>query len=187
VFVHDVLLLPISLAAYNGRLDKKYISIAQYGKDNYRLYGGGYLLPHTVVMSNRDQSWSTNYDHVWIDVLATVRDICNNYKDWMLREIQNLISNSVTISLEKNPYHLQTLLELTENWSLVCPETARLLHPFVGNYCFDKMAALIQRIQMLDETTEGIANVQELVKNGNLYWNHIKGICMSVEIKQEET
>lgn len=187
VFVHDVLLLPISLAAYNGRLDKKYISIAQYGKDNYRLYGGGYLLPHTVVMTNRDQSWSTNYDHVWIDALATVRDICNNYKDWMLREIQNLISNSVTISLEKNPYHLQTLLELTENWSLVCPETARLLQPFVGNYCFDKMAALIQRIQMLDETTEGIANVQELVKNGNLYWNHIKGICMSVEIKQEET
>lgn len=185
VFVHDVLLLPISLAVYNGRLDKKRISIAQYGKDNYRLYGGGYLLPHTVVMSNRDQSWSTNYDHVWIDALATVRDICNNYKDWMLREIRNLISNSATTGLEKNPYHLHTLLELTENWSLVCPEAAGLLYPLVGNYCFERMSALLQRIQMLDGTTDGEDNVQKLVENGDLYWNHIKGLCLAFKTKQE--
>lgn len=186
VFVHDVLLLPISLATYNGRLDKKYISIAQYGKDNYRLYGGGYLLPHTVVLSNRDQSWSANYDYVWIGALATVRDICNNYKDWMLREIQKLISNS-GIGLEKDTYRLHTLLELTENWSLVSPKVARHLQPLVRNYCFDRMAALIQRIQKLDETTEGIPNVQELVKNGDFYWNHIKGICLAFDTKQERT
>ena len=185
VFVHDVLLLPISLAAYNGRLDKKFISIAQYGEDNYRLYGGGYLLPHTVVLSNRDQLWSTNYDYVWIDALATVRDICNNYKDWMLREIRNLISNSTTTGLEKNPYHLHTLLELTENWPLACPEVAPVIQPFVGDYSFDRMAALVQRIQTLAKTTDGKANVQKLVENGDLYWNYIKGLCLAFDTKQE--
>ena len=184
VFVHGVLLLPISLAAYNGRLDKKNISIAQYGKDNYRLYGGGYLLPHTVVLSNRDQSWGSNYDYVWIGALATVRDICNNYKDWMLREIQELISKS-GIGLEKDTYRLHTLLELTENWSLVCPEVARHLQPLVGNYCLDRMAALIQKIQMLDGTTDREANVQTLVKNGDLYWNYIKGRYLTFDTKQE--
>ncbi|MBQ6079655.1 MAG: hypothetical protein IJK93_05180 [Muribaculaceae bacterium] len=185
VFVHGVLLLPISLAAYNGRLDKKFISMAQYGKDNYRLFGGGFLSPHTVVMSNRDHSWSTNYDHVWIGALANVRDICNNYKDWMLREIRKLISSSATIGLENNPYHLRTLLELTENWSLVCPYVALHLQPLVGNYCFERMAALVQRIQTLDKTTDGQENVQTLVKNGDLYWNYIKGLCLAIDTKQE--
>lgn len=186
VFVHDVLLLPISLAAYNGRLDKKFISIAQYGKENYRIFGGGVKSPHSVLLSNRDLSWSTNYDQVWIDALATVRDICNNYKNWMTREIQKLISNS-GIGLEKDTYRLHTLLELTENWSLVCPEVAQHLQPFVSNYCFDRMAALIQRIQMLDETTDGKAKVQKLVENGDLYWNYIKGLCLAFDTKQEET
>ena len=141
-------------------------------------------MPHTVVLSNRDQSWSANYDHVWIDALATVRDICNNYKDWMLQEIRNLISSSATSCLEKNPYHLHTLLELTENWSLVCPEVACHLQPLIGNYCFDRMVALVQRIQMLDGATDDEANAQKLVENGNLYWNHIKGLCLAFEIKQ---
>lgn len=184
VFVHDVLLLPVSLAAYNGRLDKKFISRAQYGKDNYRLFGGGIMPPRTVVMSNRDQSWSTNYDRVWINALVTVRDICNNYKDWMLREIQKLISNS-GIGLEKDTYRLHTLLELTENWSLVSLEVAQHLQPFVSNYCFDKMASLVQKIQMLDEATDGSANAQKLVENGDLYWSYIKGLCLAFETKQE--
>lgn len=185
VFVHDALLLPISLAAYNGRLDKKYISRAQYGKDNYRLFGGGIMAPHTVVLSNRDQSWSTNYDYVWIGALATVRDICNNYKDWMLREIQKLIFSS-GIGLEKDTYRLHTLLELTESWPLACPEVAPLIQPFVGDYSFDRMAALVQRIQTLAKTTDGKANVQTLVKNGDLYWSYIKGLCLAFDTKQEE-
>ena len=103
----------------------------------------------------------------------------------MLREIRNLISNSDTTGLEKNPYHLHTLLELTENSSLVCPEAAGLLYPLVGNYCIERMSALLQRIQMLDGTIDGEDNVQKLVENGDLYWNHIKGLCLGFKTKQE--
>ena len=185
VYVNDVLLLPISKATEKGRLDKKFISKAQYGKDNYRLYGGGYLLPHTVVMSNRDNSWHSNYDHAWIFALAEARDICNNYQSWMLCETKKLISDLSTSDLGKDPFQLHTLLELTENWPLVCPEVVGLLQPLVGNYCFDRMATLIQKILILDETTDGKAKIQKLVENGDLYWNYIKGRCLAFEIKQE--
>lgn len=187
VYVHNVLLLPISLAADNGRLDKKFISKAQYGKDNYRLYGGGYLLPHTVVISNRDQSWDSDYNRVWIDALAEVRDICNNYQTWMLRETQKLISNMGTFGMEKSPFHLQTLLELTENWSLACPETARFFYPLLGNYCFDEMSSLIQHIKELYNSSSPQDQIQNLMKNGDSYWSYIKGCCMTSEIESEES
>lgn len=186
VYVYDALLLPISEATEKGRFNKEYISKAQYGKDNYRLYGGGVLAPHTVVISNQDGSWESNYDHAWIYALAKVRDICNNYQSWILRETKKLISNLCTSDLVKDPFQLHTLVEMTENWPLVCPDVVGLLHPLVGNYCLDRMAALIQKIQMLDGTTDKEANVQTLVKNGDLYWSYIKGLCLAFDTKQEE-
>ena len=187
VFVHDVLLLPISFAYDNSKFAKRLISRKQYGFGNDRFYKVGIRSPHTVVLCNLNQSWGTDYEYIWTMALAEARDICNNYQNWMLQETQKLISNIELIGPVQKPYYLSVLLELIDGWYKACPQINTLCQPVLNDYCFGKMSSLILQIKELDKSSTSQDRIQNFVRNGDLYWNYIKGCCVTLEIESKDS
>ena len=178
IFINDVLLLPISLAFDNGKFSKDRISIAQYGFDHYRLYMVGIRSPHTIVLWNQNKDWLPDYSDAWRKALNEVCFICNN-REWMYEETRMLIESISKLDLESKPWHMRTLLELTNNWYKASPKVTQLLQPILDKYCYERMVSLINKIQNHDDPSNADINIAELVKNGNLYWNHIKSHAIS--------
>lgn len=167
IFVHGAFFLPISEAYSNGKFDKSHLPHADWRDDANKSF-------HSIIRTNHNQTWGGDYEHELILAFADARDFCNDYQEKMLREVQKLTSCLKAYNMGDKPYYLYTLLELTDNWYKANPRIAELLQPFLDNYCYDRMALLINKMQNIDDPSNSEINIANLLKNGDLYWNHIK-------------
>lgn len=165
--MHGAFFLPISEAYSNGKFDKSHLPHADWRDDANKSF-------HSIIRTNHNQTWGGDYEHELILAFADARDFCNDYQEKMLREVQKLTSCLKAYNMGDKPYYLYTLLELTDNWYKANPRIAELLQPFLDNYCYDRMALLINKMQNIDDPSNSEINIANLLKNGDLYWNHIK-------------
>lgn len=166
IFVNDAFFLPISDACANGKFDKRRLPHTDW-KDNINPF-------HSIICTNQNQSWNGNYEYELVHAFAKARDFCNDYQEKMLHEVQILTSYFEAYNMEEKPYYLYSLLELTDNWYKANPKIAKLLQPLLDKYCYDHMALLINKMQNIDDPSNAEMNIANLLKNGDLYWNHIK-------------
>ena len=87
--------------------------------------------------------------------------------------------------MKDNPYFLGSLLRLTDKWYKASPEITPLIQPFLDNYCYERMASLINKLQNRDYPSAASINIAELIKNGDLYWNHIKSHLLPEQENKE--
>ena len=129
---------------------------------------------HSIICTNHDKSWNGEYEYELVSAFAQARDFCNDYQERMLREVQKLMSHFDAKDMKDNPYFLGSLLRLTDKWYKASPEIAPLIQPFLDNYCYERMALLINKMQNIDDPSNAEINIANLLKNGDLYWSHIK-------------
>jgi len=177
IFVHDAFFLPISDACADGKFDKWRLPHTDW-RDNIKPF-------HSIICTNQNQSWNGNYEHELVFAFAQARDFCNNYQEKMLHEVQKLTSYFEAHNLGEKPNYLYSLLELTNNWYKADPKIAKLLQPFLDKYCYDHMALLINKMQNIDDPSNAEINIANLLKNGDLYWNHIKSHALPEPETQE--
>lgn len=178
IFVHGAFFLPISEAYANGKFDKSRLPHADWRDDANKSF-------HSIICTNHDESWNGEYEYELVSAFAQARDFCNDYQERMLREVQKLMSHFDANEMKDNPYFLGSLLRLTDKWYKASPEITPLIQPFLDNYCYERMASLINKLQNRDYPSAASINIAELIKNGDLYWNHIKSHLLPEQENKE--
>lgn len=172
IFVHGAFFLPISYACANGKFDKWRLPHTDWRDNKNKPF-------HSIIHTNKNQSWNGKFELELVSAFAKACDFCNDYQERMLHEVQKLTSYFEAFNMGEKPYYLYSLLELTDNWYKADPKIAELLQPFLDKYCYEHMTSLINRMQNIDDPSNAGVNLAELMKNGDLYWNHIKShLCV---------
>ena len=166
VFVNGILLLPISkacrLRSTQYALGQHEIAFTQFGSGN-----NADKSPHTIVQLNPLD---------WLDLLVETRNICNNYQEWLLNEVRELIK-CVERNQLNNDVYITELISIVRTYDEIVPDIILVYRQFIDKHCIDSFAKLSL---WLSNVLPGLTDEQKKrsfrfrLKEGDVIWKYIK-------------
>lgn len=160
IFINEVLFLPLSLAC--RKADVHY----HFSKHQiaFKQWGAGQNIgrdPHTIMQIRDKIDWS--------NILNGICEICNDYKEWILREILQL-KNDLAIHKMTEYWDVSTFIELVRTYEHIIPESTSIFCDFIDDNCKRSMIKIIESIDSNDSNP----NKEFKKKSGDIIWNYIK-------------
>lgn len=161
VYIHDVLLLPISMSCRKADIHYHFSE----HEITFQQYGAGHNVgkcPHTYMQARKSVDWE--------EALSIVVDICNNYEEWVVHQAQQLISTLIAHKKYKY-WDIATLLNLCQRYDEIAPNIVPVYREFVDEHCFHAMTELVKHIEnnKMDEV-----NKRNKMANGDAIWGYIR-------------
>lgn len=161
VFVDGVKLLPISMAFRKADviyyIGKYNISFQQYGSGKNKGKE-----PATIVLLKGQADWNI--------ALHTLCDICNNYAEWIEKEMIHLIASM--ISHKKTGFcEVSEFIELVRVYDKIAPSIIPVYRQFIDSRCVEAMKDLLEYI-----ASHKMSEIDrdKKVRHGNALWQYIK-------------
>ena len=166
ITVNGIRLLPLSMAVRKAdvyyQFSKKDLTINQYGIKNYSERN-----PATIVQIGDSINWGKALEEIcWI---------CNNYKEWILKESGLLIAK-LCETICTSHITISSLLELVRVYDELIPEIIPIYRKFADLYCLDALRSVIDFIGRTCENNTRLNHNDKEAKamSGDIIWQYIK-------------
>ena len=167
IYVHNILLLPLSLACRKAavyyKFDEHQIAFKQWGAGQ-----NSDKKVHTIVLRGKCLKW----DELFNQIIA----ICNNYKEWVCFETEQLVQ-SMILHHKTNFWDIAMFIELIRKYEPIVPDIINIYQSLLNEYCPKAIKDLVDYI--FNHKMKAEDKVHK-ARCGDIIWNCIKDFKLRI-------